>query len=66
MADVCDLSDQKEEQVMQMRVAALRNQPRTTHPIGECHWCEAPFPSDSPKLFCDKDCAMDWEKHGNQ
>lgn len=31
-------------------------------PMGECHNCCEPLGHKS-KLFCDRDCAIDWEKY---
>lgn len=61
-ADSSDQAIATEQHILDMRVQAIRNQTVELSPIGECHWCDTPFDKDSPKLFCDGECATDWDK----
>ncbi|MGH1461272.1 MAG: hypothetical protein ACRBB6_04470 [Neptuniibacter sp.] len=62
MPDICDLSDEKESFLLEARINAARNSGPSISPMGSCYNCEEKFPEGSPKLFCDADCATDWEK----
>lgn len=63
--DVADQSAAIEEFYLQVALAKPRvsTGPR---PKGACHFCEEPFepsvPDQDKRLFCDRDCADDWEK----
>lgn len=62
MADVCDTTDHTEERIKQANIDAIRAQSPRLTPMGHCYNCDEVFPEGSKKLFCDSDCAMDWEK----
>lgn len=62
MADVCDQADVTTEFLVQAQINSIRNQGPRIAPHGECHNCEEPFPAGSKKLFCDSECASDWEQ----
>lgn len=42
------------------REEALSHRYPVLKPCGCCHWCQSPTKASS--LFCDKDCASDWER----
>lgn len=69
MADEVDLANDLAEHALQ---AALR-QARTGNklpPKGSCYFCDAELPMEAneqgvlvnKRLFCDADCAQDWER----
>lgn len=41
------------EKELKFRYAVLQ-------PVNVCHWCQSPVSSSA--LFCDADCATDWER----
>ncbi len=44
---------------------ALKKPFRKLLPIGACHNCTSEFPEHSPKLFCDKECAEEYDRYEN-
>ena len=61
MADEADLAFDSEQRHLTHALAAQRSQAaRVLHPIGECHHCGADEGLEL-RLFCDADCAKDWE-----
>jgi len=61
--DVFDQTDVIESQVLELTIDAARKAGRELEPIGECHNCGEPFgPAGAEKLFCDDECAKDWER----
>lgn len=63
MSDILDNTDEVETRLLQLRIQAAQNYSSTLKPIGKCHWCEELFSKETPKLFCDSECAIDHEKH---
>ena len=61
MADDVDTACELEEVERESGIAAARRalEHPEIKPNGRCHACEAPV--DKPKLFCDRDCADDWQ-----
>ncbi len=58
MADICDDADVLREAELNFAMMA-RKRHVLTH-TGECYYCEAGV--GFQQLFCDKDCAEDWER----
>lgn len=64
MADEIDQANEQAERWLNQMIA---NRPTGTRlaPKGSCHYCEQEFDADAPdadkKLFCDSDCASDFE-----
>ena len=63
MSDILDITDDVENRLLNLRIQAAKKYSSGLQPIHHCHWCEEPFEPNSPKLFCDADCAMDYEKY---
>jgi hypothetical protein len=65
MADEIDLANEQAERWLKQSLAARAGGP-TLPPKGSCHYCEAEFdpadPNAGKKLFCDADCAKDYEE----
>jgi hypothetical protein len=60
MADEADLAFDSEQRHLTLALAAQRSRPAELLPVGSCHHCgEADHIGQ--RLFCDKDCARDWE-----
>ena len=60
MADEADLAFDSEQRHLSMALAAQRGRGAVLQPIGSCHFCG----NDADigrRLFCDSDCAGDWE-----
>jgi hypothetical protein len=60
MADEADLAFDSEQRHLTQALAAQRTRRTALRPIGSCHHCG----SDeglADRLFCDADCAADWE-----
>ncbi|CAA0365262.1 conserved hypothetical protein [Alteromonas alvinellae] len=61
-ADPVDKASAIEEESRQRAIAAARaNAKPTLLAKGSCHNCEEPV--EDQKLFCDADCATDYEKY---
>ena len=60
MADEADLAFDSEQRHLTHALAAQRSRRTGLRATGACHYCgnEDGFQS---RLFCDKDCASDWE-----
>lgn len=60
MADEADLAFDSEQRHLTQALAAQRQRRRVLQPVGCCHNCGN---SDGmqERLFCDADCAADWE-----
>lgn len=60
MADEADLAFDSEQRHLAMALAAQRRRRGALQPLGWCHNCGN---SDGiqDRLFCDPDCAADWE-----
>ncbi len=68
MADEADLAYEVQERALN---AALATRKTDSLPaIGRCHYCETEFDPASPdsvrKLFCDADCAGDYDLERRQ
>ena len=57
MSDIADDAERREEQ---HRADALKVRLPTLKACGACHSCTTPIRDGL--LFCDKDCADDWER----
>ncbi len=68
MADEADLAYEVQERALNAALAARKTDSLTA--IGRCHYCETEFDPDVPetarKLFCDADCAQDYEAERRQ
>ena len=60
MADIADLAFDSEQSHLTLAMAAQRSRRNVLRPIGACHNCGSTESIDS-RLFCDSDCAADWE-----
>lgn len=61
--DVVDASQEIEDKLLAVRIAAIRSAGRELQPKRCCHWCDEPFESGSQLLFCDADCSEDYGKY---
>lgn len=59
MADIADITADRDEHEAPMRAAASRR-PEGPKPTGRCHWCEEPVASAA--RFCDSDCRDDYQR----
>lgn len=59
MADEADLAFDSEQRHLTQALAAQRQRCRVLRPIGCCHFCGND--EGIKNLFCDADCAADWE-----
>jgi len=59
MADEADLAFDSEQRHLALALAAQRRRHGGLRPIGLCHHCGGSGIED--RLFCDSDCASDWE-----
>lgn len=64
MADKVDNTFDVEERLLHLKINSLRNQTNIIKPKQECYWCNEPL--QGAKLFCDSDCAVDWDKYGEK
>lgn len=60
MADEADLAFDSEQRHLAQALAAQRRTGGLLQPIGCCHYC-ANTEAIEERLFCDADCAADWE-----
>ena len=60
MADEADLAFDSEHRHLTMALAAQRSRGAALRPVGQCHHCGEPS-AVAERLFCDTDCAADWE-----
>jgi hypothetical protein len=60
MADEADLAFESEQRHLAQALAAQRRSGGRLQPIGCCHYC-AGSEAIEDRLFCDVDCAADWE-----
>ena len=60
MADEADLAFDSEQRPLPFALAAQRSRSATLRPMGACHNC-GPEEGLADRLFCDSDCAADWE-----
>jgi hypothetical protein len=59
MADEADLAFDSEQRHLKNALAAQRSRSAVLRPVGCCHNCGNEDVED--RLFCDSDCAADWE-----
>lgn len=59
MADEADMANDMAELSLQMALRNVNSGPKL-QPNGLCYYCESHV--EGEKLFCDKDCADDYEK----
>lgn len=60
MADEADLAFDSEQRHLTHALAAQRSRSAVLRPIGLCHNCGNGDGLEA-RLFCDSDCAADWE-----
>ncbi len=66
MADEVDLANEQAERWLNQSLARMSQGNPRLAPLGKCHYCDSDFDSKDPdfarKLFCDSDCAADYEE----
>lgn len=60
MADEADLAFDSEQRHLTHALAAQRSRSATLRAVGSCHYC-GNADGIAERLFCDSDCAADWE-----
>lgn len=60
MADEADLAFDSEQRLLTMALAAQRKRQGVLQKVGSCHNC-GNDEDIANRLFCDADCAADWE-----
>ncbi|RYY95367.1 MAG: hypothetical protein EOO24_22985 [Comamonadaceae bacterium] len=60
MADEADLAFDSEQRHLTNALAAQRRRGRVLQSVGCCHYCGNDAGIEQ-RLFCDADCASDWE-----
>jgi len=60
MADEADLAFDSEQRYLTQALAAQRKRVGVLQPSGACHYC-GNTEGIEVRLFCDSDCAADWE-----
>lgn len=60
MADEADLAFDSEQRHLMQALAAQRRRNKVMQPAGCCHQC-GNTDGIAERLFCDPDCADDWE-----
>jgi hypothetical protein len=60
MADEADLAFDSEQRHLTQAIAAQRTVRGVLQPVGHCHNC-GNDDGIGQRLFCDSDCAADWE-----
>jgi hypothetical protein len=58
--DEADLAFDSEQRHLTQALAAQRHRGRALKPVGACHHC-GNSEGIAERLFCDVDCAEDWE-----
>jgi hypothetical protein len=64
MADEADLAFEVEQQSLNSAIAFQLKQKPRLHPKGECHYCDTTV--SAQQLFCNSDCAAEWERVDKQ
>jgi hypothetical protein len=64
MADEADLAFDSEQRHLSHALAAQRKRGGVLQPVGMCHHC-GNADGIADRLFCDPDCAADWEYEDN-
>ena len=60
MADEADIAFDSEQRHLTHALAAQRSRSAVLRPVGTCHFC-GNDEGIADRLFCDTDCASDWE-----
>lgn len=60
MADEADIAFDSEQRHLAQALAAQRRRGSALQPVGSCHHC-GNADGIADRLFCDSDCAADWE-----
>lgn len=60
MADEADLAFDSEQRHLKMALASVHRRAGVLQPVGSCHNC-GNTEGIERRLFCDSDCAEDWE-----
>lgn len=60
MADEADLAFDSEQRHLKQALAAQQRRVGVLQPVGSCHHC-GNADGIGDRLFCDSDCAADWE-----
>jgi predicted nucleic acid binding AN1-type Zn finger protein len=60
MADEADIAFDSEQRYLTQALAAQRSRSGGLQAMGTCHYCGNDN-LDAERLFCDSDCAGDWE-----
>lgn len=60
MADEADLAFDSEQRHLAQALAAQRRGGGLLQPVGSCHYCDN-AEGIGDRLFCDRDCAADWD-----
>lgn len=59
--DICDAADKHMAAMMAASIADARTHTDSgLRPVGHCHWCGEGV--NQGQLFCDSDCAVDYER----
>lgn len=64
LADEAEMAFDIEQQNLSSAIAAQLKQKSSLHPIGVCHYCDSTV--NLKQLFCNSDCAKDWEREDKQ
>lgn len=59
MADICDVTSDRDELMQPMLLAASRK-PEGPAPTGFCLYCDEPV--GEGRRWCDSDCMGDWQR----
>lgn len=59
MSDIIDKSTRQQELILESLIQQRAEVPKLFH-SGRCHFCDEDV--ESPKLFCNGDCADDYDK----
>lgn len=66
MADEVDIANQQAARWLQQSLEAARKTSNKMAPKGACYYCDTVFTAQEAhadkKLFCDSDCAADYER----
>ena len=66
MADEIDMANEQSERWLKQALSATAKTGPKLAPMGRCHHCNEPFTKTDEladkKLFCDADCASDYER----
>lgn len=60
MPDLVDLVNDQQQHILDLRIKNARQSQNTLRPKGRCYFCDEDV--EQPRLFCDADCASDYDK----